>query len=327
MKQCQKRGVVDPVTLGLVLLLALGATGIVSLGKFKDLFNQDGKQKAQVIVLTADLQKANDAAAAARAAQAAADANRTAQDAAAAKKALVQHEDIRGVNIALAKEPAPSVNVQVAAMLAADAEKGFDPLPPAQVAEISDLVNRLTSQNVADRAAAQAKVDALQGQLSQAKADEDAAKAQAVALDAAKKKADAQAATLLQQTQEDGKSLAKWAADNRTLVQRLESFVIWASIAAALFFIIFHLLPIAAKFFPALAPIAKGVSAVVAFPLHALHSAETEYHKLAADAASVKAQAAQVALEAEKAAHAATAATLVKVALTPDLPANTITTP
>ena len=88
-----------------------------------------------------------------------------------------------------------------------------------------------------------------------------------------------------------------------------------------------HALPIAAKFFPVLAPIAKGVSAIVAFPLHALHSAETEFHKLAADAASVKAQAVQVALEAEKAAHASTAATLVKVALTPDLPANTITTP
>ena len=315
------------MTLGLVLLLALGATGIVSLGKFKDLFNQDGKQKAQVIVLTADLQKANDAAAAARAAQAAADANRTAQDASAAKKALVQHEDIRGVSIALSKEPAPSVNVQVAAMLAADAEKGFDPLPPAQVAEISDLVNRLTSQNLADRAAAQAKVDALQGELTQAKLSEDEAKAKAVALAAAKQQADAQAATLLQRAQTDEKGLAKWADDNRTLIQKLESFTLWACISAALFFIIFHALPIAAKFFPVLAPIAKGVSAIVAFPLHALHSAETEYHKLAASAASVKAEVTQAALEAEKAAHASTAATLVKVALTPDLPANTLTTP
>jgi hypothetical protein len=273
---------------------------MVSVDKFKDLFNSDSKQKTEVVHLTNDLSSAQAAAKKAAEAQAAADAaNKAKQD--------LIHENVRAVSLALSKEKAPDLPVQVAAAFATKADNAFDALPASEAEEIAGIVDKLTAQDEADKASGAAQAAALQAKL-------DAATAQAVALQAQNAQASALAAKLQDQTVADSKSLAKWAADNATLLARLRSFVIWAAVFTGLFFLIFHFLPILAKFFPMLAPIAKGLSAVVAFPLHALHSAEAELAKLEAAAATAKATASAAALVTEQAAHASTTAALVKIA-------------
>jgi hypothetical protein len=301
MKQCPKRGVIDPATLIVVCILCL--TGVISADKFKNLFNGDSKAKKEAGTLVVDVGATKAAADAA--------AQKQAQlDAATRQKADLQHENVRGVVLALQKEKNPSTPVQVAATFAATADASFDALPPSEAAEIASIVDKLTAQDAVDRAAGAAEAASLQAKL-------DAAAKTEVSLRAENSALQSKASTLLNQTVEDSKGLAKWAADNKTLLQRIKEFTIWACITGGLFLLVFHVLPIAAKFFPALAPLAKGISAVAAFPLHALHSAETEYHKLAADAANAKLAVTQAALTAEQAAHAATSATLVKVATSP----------
>ena len=295
MRTCPKRGDVTVLVLGVLLLLDL--TGVISGDKLKDRFFNDSKQKTQVVALTKDLQDAKAAQAKAADAQAAADDART-------RKEHLQHENVHGAVLALANEKNPSIPVQVAAVFATNADNSFDPLAPSEIAQVTDLVGKLVSQNAADRAAANVELQTLEGQLSQAKAQQ----AQLETQLAVEK---ATSSSLLDKTVADSKSLAAWAADNASLVQRLKSFVIWASVFAGLFFLVFHVLPALAKFYPPLAPFAKALSGLVAFPLHALHAAETA----AADAAHAVTQASlattQAQLASVQAAHAATQAALV----------------
>lgn len=310
MNKCLNRGValVDDVLI--IGIAALILTGSVSVAKFTGLFHSDAKQKTQVVQLTTDLQAAKDAAQKAALAQ-------IAKDDAAKRKEAAQHEELRVAKLALAADAKPTPNEAIAAQFVGKVDDSFTLLSQDDASEASYIFTKLSAQDAQDRQAGDDKAKALQAKL-------DTASQQFTQLTEQNEKSKALAATLLDKTQADGKSLAKWAADNHALLQKLKSFTIWAAVTACLFLLVFHVLPIAAKFFPVLAPFAKGVAAVAAFPLHVLHSAEAEVAKVEAAAASAKLAvtnaalvAGQAALAAEQAAHAQTSATLIKVATTP----------
>ena len=221
--------------LALVLLLVLGATGVVSADKLKDLFTPSNtKQKAQVVVLTADVNSANAALAKAQAAQASADANQKAIDAAAKAKQESQHQLVRGTGLALQKEKDPSIYVQVAAVLNSDADQSFDVLPSDKTTQIVALVDELTSADKAKVAEANEQLSAIQGQLASEQAKERSLEAQQVVLTQARDSNAALASSLQTKTADDAKSMAKWAADNQTLLQKVKAFVLWTSIFGGL---------------------------------------------------------------------------------------------
>jgi hypothetical protein len=203
------------------------------------------------------------------------------------------------------------VYVQVAAVLNGDADSSFDALPADKTAQIVQLVDELTSADKAKVTAANEQLSALSAQLQTEQAKERSLEAQQASLITSRDALASQASTLEAKAADDSKSLAKWAADNQTLVQKLKSFVLWASIFSGLYFVVFYALPALGKEFPALAPISKAVAAVGAWPLHVLREAELEVEKLAHAATVAKLTAAATALTAEQTAHASTTAALV----------------
>lgn len=307
------------MALVVVLLIAgLFVTGTVSVAKFENLFHSNNtKQKAQVVVLTDDVSAAKKALADAQAAQAAADANQKAVDAANRAKQVSQHEFVHGTALALSKEINPSIYVQVAAVLNNDADRSFDSLPADKAAEIAALVDSLTSADKVKVLKANEQLSTLQAQLSDEQAKEHSLELQQVVLVSQKDVLASAASALQARSADDAKSLAKWAADNQTLAQRLKSFVLWASIFCGLYFLVFYVLPALGKEFPALVPVAKTMSAVGAWPLHVLREAELEMEKLAHSATAAKLVAVASDLTAEQKAHASTTAALVSVSLAP----------
>lgn len=326
--KCLRRGVIDPVSLILIVVLGLSAMGVVSMSKFTSLFHSnDSKQKAQVTQLTNDVAAARKAEADARAAQAAAEANAKALSEARQARVDGAHEFIVGTGLALAKEPNQSINVQVAALLAKDADFSLDPLPAVRNQEIIELVNKLTAQNETDRQAANVQLSALNDALAAERAKESTLAAQQAELSAKNAQAQDLVSSLQNKASDDAKSLAKWASDDASLWQRFKSFVIWTSVFGAMYLFTYWALPVLAKAYPVFAPIATLAAKIMGYPLHLLHAAELEIVKLAHEAIQAKLTTTQTQLASEQAAHAATTATLVKVALTPDLPASTVTIP
>lgn len=293
-----------------LLIMALSATGVVSLDKFADIFHFDSKAKQQVVVLTADLAKAKADADAVTQARAKEDADWKALEVKKQERLDTAHELVVGAGQSLEKEKTPSVAVQVAKQLVHDADQALDPIAQVRVDAMQKVVDGLNSQIAAERTEAQHSIDALTQSVVDGRVKEAALAAQAAQDAAARAVAEQKASAALDQTTKDAGALKKWAADNKTLVQKAESFGRWALVFSVLFGVVFWGLPILGKAFPALAPIAKGLHAVFAYPAHALHAAELSISKAAHAATEIK-------LAAETAAHASTQATLIKVATSP----------
>lgn len=303
--KCLKRGVALVDDIVIIAIVALVLTGGVSVAKFTNLFHSnDTKQKQTTTLVASDITDAQAAAKKAAEAQAALDA---------ANKAKQQaiHESVRVAKTALESEKAPTMAEGIALTFVDKADAGFDdPLSTTDANEASTIFLQLSAQNAADRAAGQAKADALQLKLDSANKS---VRDSQTANDQTKGLLD----KALLKAQDDDKSLVKWAADNQTLAQRIKQFILWASIFGVLYFLVFWLLPAVGKEFPAFAPLAKAVAAVGAWPMHVLREAELEVVKLAHEATQAKLAVTTAALSSEQAAHAATTATLVKVATTP----------
>ena len=313
------KGVVSLAAIAVAVVVLLVAVPAWKVIKGLDLFPSDSKAKTEVVTLTADQQKAQDAEKARAAAQAAKDAN----DAklAAVQKAKIDnvHGLIAGTGDALAKEKNPSVPVQVAIVLNADADRALDPLDQPKLDAMQKLVDQLTSQNAADKAAGQVQLDALNGQLAQEKANEASLKVEQKTLTTQVQQATAQANTLQSKVNDDAKALSNWASDNAGLLARIGHLTLWLGILIGMLILLHWVLPLLAIACPALAPAAKIGGAIISLPLHLLHTLEQK--ALAALHASAAAALAttQTQLASEVAAHAQTAQTLIAVALTPDV--------
>lgn len=285
----------------------------------------DSKAKTEVVTLTADQQAAQAAQTVANAAASAAAANQAKLDAAAKAKQDHQHQLAAGVGDALAKETHPSLPVQVAITLNADEQQAFDPIDQPKLDAMQALVNQLTSQATADRAAGQAQLDTLTSQLATEKANVATLTTDKVALAGQVATANATAATLQGKVTSDAKALQGWAADNATLLARVAKLTLWLGVLAGVLFLVHWLLPLLGIAFPAFAPIAKAASAVLALPIHLLHTLEAKAAAAIHATTTATLATTTTQLASEVAAHAATTATLVQVALTPDVaptPAN-----
>ena len=312
MKSCQNRtrsGVVDPVTLVVIAVFAtLVVAGGGTLKSAFSIFSSDSKQKQEAVVLTTDVAATQKAQAEADAARAQAAAVQAALDAQKKERQDTAHGFVVGAQFALAKEAKPSLNVVVASTLLEDAHRAMDPLGQAQIDEMQNLVARLTSENLAIRAQAQDDLQAKQVEIDQEKVKEASLSQALEQKEVAVKTLSDTAAKLQTQTVEDSKSLAKWASDNQTLLQKVKTLTLWLLVFGAVYFVAFWVLPAAATFFPPLAPFAKAIHAAAALPAAALHKVEL----LASQAAHAVTQAK---LEASTAAHAATTAALATVAV------------
>lgn len=224
------------------------------------------------------------------------------------------HQLVTGVGYSLAKEKNPSVNVQVASVLNSDADHALDPISAAKAKEMQDLVDRLTSQNAIDKAAAQQQLDQITDKLTQANTQIVNLNTQVVSLNNDKAQDVVQLNGFKAKVTGYETSLTKWASDNASLLAKIKNLTMWLIILGAVFFIIHWALPLVAAANPAVAPVAKFLSSIIAWPLSELHKAEKAI--VSAGWADAKAALAKIeaALEAEKTAHAATQKTLVQVA-------------
>lgn len=314
MRSCQKHsgGAVQIVVIVALVLIA-AVTGVAG-KKALNLFNPDGKQKKETTVLVSDVQATQQAEKAAEEARKEADANAAAIAKAKQARYDVAHQHVMATGLALAREQNPSNNVKAALLFNSLANQDMDALTDQQKAAVTALVIQILSSDQAQIDQAHKQIDALQASVAQAKASEEQHKALEASLNDAKAKAEASVTALEQKSVQDSSDLAKWAADNKTLLQKLKEFTFWSLFATALFLLVFWLLPILAKAFPIFGPFATALHAALALPMSLLHKAETEAISIAHQATQNALDVKTALLQAEQEAHASTKATLVAVA-------------
>lgn len=313
-----KKGIAN---LAIIVIIAAGALLVVPTFKvLKDTFNlfpSDTTAKKQVVQLTTDQQNAQVADKQAAADRSTAATNQKNLDQAKQARLDIAHQDVKGTGFALAKESNPSANVKVAIVLNNDADNALDPIDQPKIDAMKKLVSDLTSQNANDKATGQKQLDDLNNQLTIERGKEATLTNQQVALNNQVTLSEAKASKLTDQVTTDSNSLKKWASDNASLLSRIGNLTLWIGILIGVMILFHWLLPLIGLAFPAVAPISKFFAAIIAYPLHALHTAEKDVISKAKTEIESLLSKTQTQLSSEQAAHAQTQATLLKVATTP----------
>lgn len=298
------RGVVNIAVI--VILVVAAALAVPAYHVVKDIggiFNPDGHAKTQVTQLVAAQQTVT-------AIQAKVDVKSAQIDTAKQARLDVGTQDVVGTGFALAKEKNPSANVKVAIVLNNAAYKAQDPIDQSKIDEMQKLVDQAVSKDQADQDAANAKIAAMQTQVDTARASEAGLRKDKAVLVTQLTTAKATVSSL--QT-----SVTKWASDNASLLSRIGNLTMWLTILGVVLLALHWILPLIGMAFPAAAPLAKGLAALVAYPLHALHTAEKAVLSKAITEGKQLISTTETKLTSEIAAHAQTQATLVKVATSP----------
>lgn len=303
-----KRGEVTLATLAIVLVIGLLAVPAYNAAKnVISIFHPDAKAKAQVNKLSDDAQKVKEAQDKLDGIRAREEGARKEAELAKQQRLDQAHQYVVGTGQALAKETNPSLPVKVAIELNKKADDALDPISKARIEEMQVIVDKLVAQNVADREAANKDLERMATDLADERNREKEALHEKSVLELQKKLVEVKVDSLQDKVDKDQTKLSEWASDNKTLIQKIESLTLWLGVLIGVMVLLHWVLPLLAMAFPPLAPFVKFMSALIAYPLHALHSAEKAI-------VSKTLTETQTSLTAEEAAHEATSDHLVRIA-------------
>lgn len=240
-------------TLLLVLILAVtGGASLLSYNYGKK--SAEVKNTAEIKDLSVTSQKANEAAEAAQAKLTL--ATKAHADAVASTRAKEQAAAgfIAGTKIALDHEPTPSIHVRIAKVMNENAGKSFDTVTAAQLKEFEEIIKDLTDKNDTTSLALQTKV----AEADVLKVNETSARKAAAEAELKAAEASNQVVALTDKVKTQAGHLVELTNNNKTFMDRVKT---WA-IVLALLWIASIALPLLAKAFPILQPLASVFGAI-----------------------------------------------------------------